>query len=130
MALITDRIDWKLDANGVLIIPPVWVSGLEAVVQRMRIRIRMTRGEWFLDREFGVPYFDNDVVPESQALLGQRYDEIKARAAIRDAILDTDDIVSVQRMELAFNNSTRALSVTFEVVTAFGDTITDTLEDL
>lgn len=48
--------DARLDANGDLAIPSSWVRGVEAVAQRVRVRLSTWRGEWGLDVDAGVPF--------------------------------------------------------------------------
>lgn len=125
--LITDRIDWQLNADNDLVMPLRYSTGVAGVAQGIRIRIRMVKGEWFLNRDEGVPYFDNDIVPESDALMGQHFNELKARAAFRRAILSAPGVLKLLRLDLRYNQSTRRLEVAWHVRTTFGDTVADSL---
>lgn len=128
--LATDARDLLLDADGDLVMGAdlEFASGLSAVAQAVKIVVQTFRGEWFLDLDFGVPYFERDGVPASEALLGQRFNETKARAAFRDAILSVDGVDSLEELNVTFNVSTRRLDVTWRTLTVFGETSEDTLE--
>lgn len=117
MALESDPLDLKLDTTGDLALVDgdlVFISGVDAVAQLVKIVIQMFQGEWFLDIEAGVPWF--------QDILGQKYDQPRIRAAIRGAILSVSEVTSILSLETSFTSSTRALSVSFSVRTTFGDT--------
>lgn len=127
----TDPIDFKIDqATGDLVFVdgrPEMTFGGEAVAQGILIRLRNIRGEWFANLDDGMPWFENDSVPGSDALLGQKFDEIKATAAFRAAILDTPGVASITRLAVTFDGATRTINATWSVATTFGDTIADTL---
>lgn len=114
-------IDLLLDDDGDLVVDrDVYFSrGLEAVAQGIRIRLQMFRGEWFLDLDAGVPYY--------QELLGQKFSEVRARAAFRAAILAAPGATELISLAVTFNRSTRRMSVDWEVRTDYGVT-TDRLE--
>lgn len=121
MALITEPIDLLLDSDGDLVVGTdlSLSSGLAAIVQGVRIRTQTFRGEWFLDLDHGVPWFTD--------ILGQKYNEIRVRAAFRDAILDTPGIASLTSLRVDFSAGTRLLTVAWEAKSEFGDTVSDTL---
>jgi hypothetical protein len=124
MPLINDPIDLLLDADGDLVVTDdlAFSRGLESVAQGVRIRVQRFRGEWFLDLNAGVPYLENDRVSESEALLGQRYNESKARTAFRDAILSAPGVRELTELSVTFDARTRRLTVSWRVTTEFGDT--------
>ncbi len=131
MALLeTDPIDLLLGADGDLDITGGKLSfsrGIPGVVQGVRIRLGKFRGEWFRDRESGVPYLANDVVDASEAILGQRFDEAKARAALRTEILNAPGVEELLGLAVAFDGSTRDMKASFTVRTAFGDSALETV---
>lgn len=112
----TDRIDFQLDDDGDLLIDSdiYFTSGLAAVAQGIQIRLKSSRGEWFLDIEDGVPYY--------QDILGQKFNEIKIRTAFRDAILAAPGVNELTTLEVEFDRQTRELDVSWKVVTTFGVT--------
>lgn len=120
--LSTDPVDLLFAADADLDVSAglQFTSGSAAVAQGIRIRIQTFRGEWFLDLDTGVPYY--------QDLLGARFNDARARAAFRDTILSTPGVAKLLSLTVAFDRSTRVLSVSWKVQTEFGDTITDALE--
>ncbi len=107
--LLDDDGDLYVDAGGIY-----FSSGLRAVTQGIRLRMQTFKGEWFLDLDHGVPYW--------QDILGQKYNETKIRAAFRKAIEDTPGVTRVLELEVDFDNATRQLSVSWKAQTTFGVT--------
>lgn len=79
------------------------VSGVEAVRQHIRIRLRTVLGEWFLDQRIGVPYFEHILVKNPNPVL--------VRSIIRETILGTPGVSSVSRLEFELDRVTRKLTV-------------------
>lgn len=120
--LETDPIDLKLDDDGDLFIDEDGAhltTGIEAVVQAVRFRLQLFRGEWFLNLDVGVPWF--------QEFLGEKYDPELLRQRLIEAIKDTPGVVEVVSLVIAFDSPTRKISVTWSVRSEFGDTDPDTL---
>jgi hypothetical protein len=131
VALVNDPIDFLLDADGDLTIADgdlVFSTGLAAVVQIVKLAVGLYRGEWFLDLDEGVPYIANDVVTESEALLGSKFNELRARTVFRDAILAAPGVVALTSLAVSFVSATRTMVVEFRVRTEFGDSDTVTVE--
>lgn len=110
----TDPVDLLLDDEGDLVLTSglVFSTGLNAVAQGIRIRIQSFRGEWFLDLDHGVPYY--------QDLLGQKFNEVKARAAFRTAIITAPGVTELLSLIVTFDRPTRALNVAWKTRTDFG----------
>lgn len=134
--LLDDPVDIAIDdLSGDVMLPLRFSRGAEAVRQRVRVRLQMFRGEWFLDLDKGVPWLERSGVPASDALLGQKFDMTRARNAIRDAILYSDahrsvrdeEVLALTKLDVAFDTTTRKMAVTWQVQTVFGDTPPDTL---
>lgn len=113
-------IDWELDDDGDVLIPLRFTRGLAGVTQGISIRVRMFRGEWFLNLDEGIPYFDNDTVTEAEALLGQLFDQQKALTAFRRVITAAPYVESILSLAVSFEGTTRTLSVTWRVKSALG----------
>jgi hypothetical protein len=131
--LVTDRIDWALTEDNDLEIPLRFVVGLEAVTQGIRVRCGMIRGEWFMDRDLGVPLFEGDEdtlgVSADDAIFGQKFNRLKAIAAYREAILSTPGVPSngIVAIDVDFDNPSRTMVVSWRVQTIFGDIVQDAL---
>lgn len=100
--------DLALTAGGDLDI----VSGDEAVAQRLLFTLRHFQGEWFLDTEFGVPWF--------QKVLRKNPEGVVVEAVLKQAILATEGVLALERFEAAWDRGRRALTVQFQVRTAAG----------
>lgn len=94
----TDPADVYLDASGNL----VMVNDAHAVGQHIRQRLMTYEGEWFLDKEAGVPWF--------RGLLGGGYDPALAEAVIKAEVLDTDGVIEINSFSVRFNREVRELS--------------------
>lgn len=107
-------IDLELDGDGDLIVvgDARLTVGPNAVAQGIRRRLQTFRGEWFLDLDFGVPYF--------QDLLGPKFNAAKARAAFREAIEGSPGVDELLELKVRFESSTRRLYVDWIVLTTFG----------
>lgn len=103
--------DLTLDATGNL----VFVTGADAVAQRVRSRLQFFRGEWFLDTRQGVPYFEDILVKNPRREL--------VVSLLREAILETPGVASITTFSLSIDNATRSASVTFKALTTDGDTV-------
>lgn len=124
MALLeTDPRDLLLDENNDLVITDdlQFSYGIPGIVQEVRIALQMFAGEWFLDLDAGIPYW--------QQILGEKAPRAMAaaRIAFRDAILAVDGITALTRLDIAFNGSTRKMTVTWAAKCAFGETPPDTI---
>lgn len=122
MALSTDKIDLKIGTDGDLELSATdlqFTSGVEAVAQGIRIRLRTFRNEWFLNLDTGVDWFGS--------ILGQKYNATRVRSEIRDVILDTENDIEITRLDVDYNGQTREVTIGWEVRTTFGD-LSDSLE--
>lgn len=112
--LLTDG-DLDLSSGGL-----TWSRGLTGVAQAIRVRIQMFKGEWFLNLDEGVPYYED--------LLGQRYNEATVRKAFRAAIMATPGVLALDTFTTIFDAATRTVTVSWVATTTFGDTPPDSLE--
>lgn len=114
--LESEPVDLELGADGDLVVDSDvhFTRGLPAIVQGIRIRTLMFRGEWFLNLDEGVPYF--------QDILGRRFNPTVARAAFRPALRLAPGVKQVESLDAVFNGATRELGVSWRVSTEFGDT--------
>lgn len=83
----------------------VLLDGIQAVAQHIRIRLRFFLGEWFLDSEVGLPYY--------QQILKKNPNENIVRSVLRKAILTTPGVQEISSFSFEFEGSTRVLTVNF-----------------
>jgi hypothetical protein len=129
MPLINDPITVALNADGDDVLFPLrHLSGIDAVVQGIKVRLKTFRGEWFLNLDHGIPYLERDGVSEAEALLGQKFSEPKARSAFRPAILACPGVQEIVSLSITFDSATRTMTVEFSVRTEFGDSFVEEVE--
>lgn len=87
-------------------------AGADAVVQTITTRLRLFRGEWWLDTTAGMPWFE-EVFEGGQDLR-------RIESALKTQILATPGVEAILSFDLDFTASTRELSVSFEVDTIYG----------
>ena len=117
MAEPAQKIDLALDpATGDLVFVNrdlATLSGAELVQQRLAIILQMFRGEWFLDADAGIPWF--------QEILEKGVDTTVVDAILRKAILDTEDVNRLLTYTPAvLDKVNRIISVAFTVDTVYG----------
>ena len=108
--------DYKIGTDGDLVIENgdyVIVDGLAAIGQHVAMTLRSFKGEWFLDQNFGLPYF--------QEILEKGTPATRLNAIFKEAILGVDGIASGDSLELDYDGATRTLTVTFQATTEAGE---------
>jgi len=88
-----------------------YVDEPAAVAQAVATRLRLLRGEWFLDVTAGTPYATQVLGKNTTAL----YD-----IALRARILGTQGVKSILEYSSALDRDTRSLSVAATIDTIYG----------
>lgn len=88
-------------------------SGLKAIEQRITQRLRLFLGEWFLNRDRGVPWI--------QQVFRKNPNPIVVDAVIKREIIAEPQVIELQTFELDLDESTRLLTVTFRAKTQLGE---------
>jgi hypothetical protein len=83
----------------------ILVTENDAIAQHLSIRLKTFLGEWFLNTNIGMPYFEEFLVKSPNKLV--------LDSRIREAVLETPGIVSVDSIEYSLDPVTRALSIAF-----------------
>lgn len=85
------------------------------VAQEIRQVLNFFQGEWFLDQNEGMPYFESILVknPDLQAIKG----------IFRKALLDVNHVERVNEMDIVLDDQTRVAQVNFIVQLSTGDTL-------
>jgi len=94
------------------------VDDNERVRQQLHIRLLTFQGEWYLNTNFGVPYFEN--------ILGKQIDRALIESVIKAEIMKVADVLEITSFEMEIDASVRSLTVEFSVMTTFG--VLDTTE--
>lgn len=126
--LETDPIDLELDENNDVLIPMRHTSGLKGVAQGIKIRLLMVRGEWFLNLDVGMPYFEGDGIDPNIVILGNRFNRDLTTALVRQTILRAPGVKAVEFISVEFEGETRALTIKYRVRVDWDDTLEDSLE--
>lgn len=92
------------------------VSGEAAVAQAVRFRLELQRGEWFLNLDVGIRWYE-EILGDASKTPGV---EERARAAVAAAILDVPAVQSITRLDVTLDAVTRTLTVVFVAACTFG----------
>ena len=95
-------INLQLDSAGKLVISGGKPRLVDSTVQRVNTRLRMMRGEWFLDTTEGTPYLSEILVQGVQPAL--------VRSAIQDRITSTEGVQDLVALDLSFDLVRRSLT--------------------
>ena len=86
---------------------------LDGIRQQVMLRLGFFKGEWFLDEERGVPWYE-EILIKSPNL-------IRIREIFREAILSVSGIREVTYLDLRFTAFARTLDVNFRASTDLGE---------
>ena len=104
--------DLYLDDAGNL----AMVFDAEAIGEHARQRLMTHEGEWFLDKDVGVPWISD--------ILGGQYDPVLAESVVKAEILDTDGVTEITSFSVRFDREQRNLSASnIEVSTEYDDEV-------
>ena len=92
---------------------PFYTNSPNAVAQAIETRLKLWLGEWFVDQTDGTPWLTQ--------ILGPRASR-NPDAAIKQRILGTPGVVSIQSYSSSYDGSTRNLTVLATVQTHYGST--------
>ena len=83
----------------------------ECVAQAVVTRLRLLRGEFFLDLTEGTPY--------APAVLG-KHTKASYDFALRRRVLETEGVTAIEEYESVFDGETRRLTVNIRIDTSYG----------
>lgn len=115
----------RLDQNGDMTFGrglANYATGGEAAEQRLYTRMRLLAGEWFLDTDAGVPWWQ----PEGsgvQAIMGVPRNDDYIAAVLKTTALGSDGVASLVSFALSFDSSTRRQGASGVVKGVDGDLI-------
>ena len=108
--------DIALDDNGDIQISGsdlTLTTGVDAIKQHLSQRFRMFYGEWFLDMERGVPYF--------QQVLKKNPDSVIMDSIFKSTIINTPGVIQLTEFNLDVDSATRQLSLSFKAICSDGE---------
>lgn len=104
--------DIQFDAGGSL----KTVTDGEAVAQRVRQHIEFYQGEWFLDTEVGVPWF--------QFIFVEPFDQSTAETFLKAEILDVEGVAEITEFVVSVDKRARSFNLTRVTIrTDFNDEV-------
>ena len=93
-----------------------WVEDDELIRQNLLKRLRTYSGEWFLNINIGVPYF--------QAIFVKGVDPEITEDFLIEEILSVIGVKEMVQFSMEFSAGSRELTVNFEVITVNGNSLT------
>jgi len=109
--LIDDDDDIAFDGQDIDI-----TEGIETIAQRLYVKLQTFKGTWFLDPNFGVPYY--------QFILGKDFTASTLNAIFIEAILTTPGVQKLAApIEYLWDGPTRNLNVKFTAITTTGQSV-------
>ncbi len=84
----------------------------ELVQQRLSIKLKTYKGEWWLDTTFGIPYRDTG---DGKAIIGKGFTKADIDALYIAAIREDRDVQSIEYFNSEYNSTFRNYNVAFEV---------------
>lgn len=91
----------------------------DVVAQRLTIRLRTFFSEWFINTDYGVPYFER--------ILRKGVNKTTVDNILREQILDEVGVLEIVSFDSTFNAGARTYSCSFQVRTASGTSQTVTV---
>ena len=88
------------------------VTGLDAIAQAIYSDLKTFLGEYWLNREIGVPYI--------QVIFVKSTDFSISKTILKDAILNREEVIEVTEFEAEFIGNERKLSIVFSAKTTEG----------
>ncbi|MEW5804667.1 MAG: hypothetical protein AB1847_21465 [bacterium] len=103
--------DLALDTDGDLLISGsdlVLTTGVDAIRQHLSQRLKTFYGEWFLNAEIGIPYF--------QQVLRKNPDPAILDSIFKREVINTQGILRLTEFSLDLNAGTRELTLSFKAL--------------
>lgn len=88
------------------------VDGAERVRQQVEFRLSLFRDEWFLDSEFGTPYFAD--------VLGKQMTINAGLATIKQQILAVEGVSGLSSFSYRLDRHSRRLTIQCDIQTDYG----------
>lgn len=100
--LNTDTHDLEIVNNNFVLI-----SDSEATTQRLKTRLKTYLGEWFLNLNLGIPYY--------QEVFDKSIPISSIEAVFKEAIINCPGVDELNKFEIDYTNSDRSFALSFEV---------------
>ena len=104
--------DIYLDESGQVVLIGDDITDIEsyalAIAQRIKCRILLIRGEWYLDQRVGTPW--------KEQLLGRGVTADRIRRVLREVVLKTPGVAHLRSLKVSIDAQSRTATVTELVV--------------
>ncbi len=107
---LNDNNDIAIENNDI-----VFITSIDEVRQRLLENLNTFKGEWFLDLEMGIPYY--------QDISKKNIDLNVIESVFKDAILDSPGVLELLDFSLDIDNSSRQLDVNFTARASEGEIV-------
>lgn len=87
-----------------------------AVAQRVKQALLLFKGEWFLDTDIGIPYYDS--------ILGQKHSIDGVKSLYIAHIKKVEGVKEIIEFNIEFNDAARAITINFR----FSDILNNSIE--
>lgn len=107
-------VDLKITDNDLVVTAGdlVTTDDADRVAQAVHMRLQAFKGEWFIDRTFGIAYFED--------ILGQKMITTEYDAVVKAGILEVDGVNRIVSFDSSFDRSNRIYEVEFVADTIYG----------
>lgn len=90
-----------------------FVTKIDFVAQKIRCKLNMMKGEWYLDRDAGIPYLTE--------ILGKNKSDVRLQEIFVMALAEIPEITKIKSFDIENNYQLRTKKVTFSVITEEGE---------
>lgn len=100
--------DFLLDNDGDLVLSSGDIVITDSVVQAIKIRLKWFANEWRINKEWGIPYYEEVFIknPNTQLIEGR----------IKEEILTIDEVQEVSSVKVTINKETRRAAISFTAI--------------
>lgn len=109
-------LDLELDNSGDLLVSNFdlqLIDGIDQIKQNLAIRLRFFLGEWFLDIEQGIAYYQDIFIKSPN--------QIQVENILKNEILETDGITELTSFESEYDTVLRKYTVAFTALADEGE---------
>lgn len=102
----------------------------EEILQRIKVRLRFFKDEWFLNSEHGLPFFQDILNPEASDpyILGSKNLDLNILESIfREQILNIEGVKKLIESSVDYDSGQRKINYYFQAVSINNTKITDNL---
>lgn len=104
--------DIEIDNNGKMLL---LATKQELVKQRLQIKLKTFKGEWWLDTTYGIPYRDTG---DGKAIIGKGFTKKDIDAVYIAAINEDADVTGIEYLYSEYDSIQRMYNLSFEVRTS------------